>query len=67
MNRKFIQRLLQIHQSNTGTIKPNGRGIDQHSTWFHDCRYGLSSGKRGEMGVNVESGFRFGYCGVENP
>jgi hypothetical protein len=34
--------------SSTGKLKPNGRGIDQHSTWIHDYQDGLSSGKRGD-------------------
>jgi hypothetical protein len=42
MDRVFIQGLLQIHQQYKNK-SPNGKGIDQHSTWFHIGRDGLSS------------------------
>jgi hypothetical protein len=43
MDRVFIQGLLQIHQVVQEQESPNGQGIDQHSTWFHIGRDGLSS------------------------
>jgi hypothetical protein len=41
-----------IYISSTRIMSPNGKGIDNHSTWFYDCR-DMSSTKK-EMGVDVE-------------